>query len=151
MFQIRFTFASMQKKFIKLSQEEIITLQEGRKNHSSYQFRDRCHCLLLSNEGKGVKELAGILQVSSITIYNWFHRWEQKGIVGLINQKGQGRKAILLAADGEKVRQKVQAHAQQIKVAREELKKELSKEFSHKTLKRYLKKLVQGGNAGEKA
>jgi hypothetical protein len=32
-----------------------------------------------------------------------------------------------------------------------ELKKELSKEFSDKTLKRYLIKLVQGGNAGEKA
>jgi transposase len=141
----------MQKKYINLSQEEIKTLQEGRKNHSSYQFRDRCHCLLLSHEGKAVKELADILGVSPITIYNWFNRWEQKGIVGLMNEKGQGRKAILVASDQEKVKAKVQAHAQQLKVARVELKKELSKEFSDKTLKRYLKKLVQGGNAGEKA
>lgn len=141
----------MQKKYIKLTQEEIITLQEGRKNHYSYQFRDRCHCLLLSNEGKQVKEIAGILQVSTISIYSWFQRWQEKGIVGLLNQKGQGRKAILLQSEGEKIKQKVQANAQQLKLAREELKKELNKEFSDKTLKRYLKKLVQDGNAGEKA
>ncbi len=144
-------FACMQKKYIKLTQEEIITLQEGRKNHSSYQFRDRCHCLLLSNEGKQVKEIAQILQVSPISIYSWFLRWEQKGIVGLINQKGQGRKAILVAGDGEKVKEKVQAHAQQLKVARAELKAELNKSFSDKTLKRFLKKLVSGGNVGANA
>lgn len=132
----------MQKKFIKLSPEEIKTLQEGHKNHSSYQFRDRCQCLLLSNEGKAVKELAGILRVSAISIYNWFNRWEQKGIVGLMNEKGQGRKAILVSSDGQKVKEKVQLHAQQLKVARAELKNELNKEFSDKTLKRYLKKLM---------
>ena len=137
-----FTFAYMQKKFIKLTQEERLTLQEGRKNHTSYQFRDRCQCLLLSNEEKAVKELAAILQVSAITIYNWFNRWEQKGIVGLVNEKGQGRKTILVAANREKVKEKVQAHAQQLKVARAELKKEPNKEFSDKTLKRYLKKLM---------
>lgn len=132
----------MQKKFIKLTQEEQVTLQEGRKNHFSYQFRDRCQCLLLSNEGKEVKELAQILQVSTITIYNWFKRWAEKGLVGLLNAKGQGRKDILLASDGAKIKEKVQAHCQQLKVAREELKKELNKEFSDKTLKRFLKKLM---------
>lgn len=143
-------FAFMQKKYMKLTPEEVITLQEGRKNHKSYQFRDRCHCLVLSNEGKEVKQIAQILQVSTISIYNWFHRWQEKGLVGLLNQKGQGRKAILLQNEGEKIKQKVQANAQQLKLAREELKKELNKEFSDKTLKRYLKKLVQDGNAGEK-
>lgn len=143
------TFACMQKKYIKLTREEITTLQEGRKNHHSYQFRDRCQCLLLSNEGKQVKEIAQILQVSTISIYSWFLRWEQKGIVGLLNQKGQGRKAILVAGDGEKIKEKVQAHAQQLKVARAELKADLNKSFSDKTLKRFLKKLVSNGNVGE--
>ena len=141
----------MEKKYIKLTSEEIITLQQGRKNHTLHQFRDRCHCLLLSNEGKEVKEIAQILQVSTITIYNWFHRWEEKGIVGLLNQKGQGRKAILLQSERETIKEKVQANAQKLKQAGEELKKELNKEFSDKTLKRYLKKLVEDGNVGEKA
>lgn len=141
----------MRKKFIKLTQEQVIALQAGRKNHPSYQFRDRCQCLLLSNAGKSVKELAQILQVSTISIYTWFHRWEDKGLAGLANAKGQGRKFILSTADGEKIKEKVQAHAQQLKVAREELKTELNTSFSDKTLKRFLKKLVSDGNVGENA
>lgn len=138
----------MQKKFIKLTQQQVMALQEGRKSHPSYQFRDRCQCLLLSNEGKQVKELAQLLQVSTISIYNWFNRWEDKGIAGLVNEKGQGRKFILSAADEETIKEKVQAHAQQRKVARGELKSALNKSFSDKTLKRFLKKLVAAGNAG---
>lgn len=141
----------MRKKFIKLTPEQVLALQEGRKNHPSYQFRDRCQCLLLSNEGKQVKDLAQILQVSTISIYTWFSRWEENGIAGLVNEKGQGRKFILSAADGETIKEKVQAHAQQLKVARAELKTELNKSFSEKTLKRFLKKVVSSGDVGENA
>ena len=140
----------MQKKYIKLTQQEILTLQEGHKNHSCYQVRNRCQCLLLSHQGKAVKELATIFSVIPLTIYSWFYRWEEKGLVGLLNEKGRGRKPILLPAESEKIKTQVQAHAQQLKVARGLLKAELNKEFSDKTLKRYLKKLVQDGNAGER-
>jgi transposase len=141
----------MQKKYIQLNQEELLTLQEGHKNHPCYQVRNRCQCLLLSHQGKEVKELASIFSVIPLTIYSWFYRWEGKGLVGLLNEKGRGRKPILLQTESEKIKSKVQANAQQLKVARRELKAELNKEFSHKTLKRYLKKLVEDGSAGGKA
>jgi transposase len=140
----------MQKKYIKLNQEEILTLQEGHKNHPGYQVRNRCQCLLLSHQGKEVKELAAIFSVIPLTIYTWFYRWEEKGLVGLLNEKGRGRKPILLQAESEQIKMQVQANAQQLKVARGMLKTELNKEFSHKTLKRYLKKLVQDGKGGGK-
>ena len=141
----------MQKKYIKLNQEEIFTLQEGHKNHPSYQVRNRCQCLLLSHQDKEVKELAIIFSVIPLTVYSWFYRWEEKGLVGLLNEKGRGRKPILLHTESEKIKSKVQANAQQLKIARQELKVELNKEFSHKTLRRYLKKLVADGNVGERA
>jgi transposase len=141
----------MQKKYIQLNQEEILTLQEGHKNHPCYQVRNRCQCLLLSHQGKEVKELATIFSVIPLTVYSWFYRWEEKGLVGLFNEKGRGRKPILLQTESEKIKSKVQANAQQLKVARRELKAELNKEFSHKTLKRYLKKLVADGKGGERA
>ena len=139
----------MRQKFIKLTAEEIETLQQGHKNHPSAQVRNRCHCLLLSQQGKPVKELSQIFSVMPLTVYTWFHRWEQKGLVGLFNEKGPGRKPILTQADESVVKQQVQANAQKLSLAREQLKTELNKAFSHKTLKRFLKSLVSDTSAGE--
>jgi hypothetical protein len=68
----------MQKKYIQLNQEEILTLQEGHKNHPCYQVRNRCQCLLLSHQGKEVKELAAIFSVISLTVYTWFPAGKKK-------------------------------------------------------------------------
>ena len=138
----------MRKKFIELTQEPIETLEQGDKNHPSAQVRARCHCLLLSHQGKQVKELAQIFRVIALTIYCWFYRWEAKGLEGLFNQKGVGPKAILQQSEQAVIKQKVEANAQKLSLAREELKGELHKEFSEKTLKRFLKSLVSDTNAG---
>ncbi len=139
----------MRQKFIELTLEEIGTLQQGHKNHPSAQVRSRCHCLLLSQQGKPVKELVQIFPVKPLTVYTWFKRWEQKGLVGLFNEKGPGRKAILQPADEPIIKQQVQANAQKLSLARQHLKAELNKEFSQKTLKRFLKSLVSDTSAGE--
>jgi transposase len=139
----------MRKKFIKLNEAEIETLEQGHKNHPSAQVRDRCHCLLLSHQGKEVKELVQIFSVIPLTVYKWFTRWEEKGLVGLFNEKGVGRKAILTTADQAVIKRKVQENHQKLSLARAEIKTELNKEFSAKTLKRFLKSLVSDGNAGE--
>jgi transposase len=67
-----------------------------------------------------------------LTIYTWFYRWEEKGLMGLFNEKGRGRKPILLQREREQIKPQVQAHAQQLKVARGVLKDELEKGFSNK-------------------
>jgi hypothetical protein len=66
--------------------------------------------------------------------------------VGLRNQPGQGRKAILTDSDKPLVKSRVQASPQQLKQACLGLKEELNKEFSTKTLQRFLKTLA--GRAG---
>ena len=83
-----------------------------------------------------------IFQVSANTVYGWLNRWEGKGIVGLRDLPGRGRKPILGAADLAQVKQRVQANAQQLRVARVALKADLEREFSDKTLRRYLKNLL---------
>ena len=138
----------MAKKYIQLSEAEVKTLQECRKHHRVRQVRDRCHCLLLSQQGKDVKALAHIFSVTPLSIYSWFYRWERKGLVGLFTQKGQGRKAILTAVDQALIKEKVQANAQKLSLARQELKTQLGKDFSEKTLKRFLKSLVSAGGGG---
>jgi len=138
----------MKKKFIELAEVEKITLQEGYKNGKTQAFRERCHCLVLSAEGYQVKELAQIFRVSEISIYSWFNRWGNSGIVGLRDKEGRGRKPILQAADLAQIKERVQENAQRLKIARQKLKEELGREFSTKTLKRFLKSLIADTNGG---
>lgn len=134
----------VQKRFIQLTEEETITLPEGMKNGSAHLFRQRCHCLILSSEDYQVKDLAQVLGVSTNTIYDWLNRWEKKGVVGLRDKVGRGRKPILTSVDFAQLKRRVQENAQQLRLARRALKEELERDFSEKTLRRYIKSLIVG-------
>ncbi len=141
----------MKKKYIELTETEKTTLQAGHKNGKVQAFQTRCHCLVLSSEGYQVKELARIFRVSEISIYSWFKRWEESGIVGLRDKAGRGRKPILGAEDLAQIKRRVQENAQGLKIARSLLKEELGREFSAKTLKRFLKSLIANIKDGANA
>jgi len=139
-------------RYIHLEPEEVTTLEEAYKNVAHHQVRMRAHCLLLSHQQHNMRALKAIFSVSHATVSNWLTAWETKGIVGLRNQPGQGRKPTLLAADLPLIKVKVQQNPQDIKAVRDELKVELGREFSAKTLKRFLKNLVaHPGDAGVNA
>ena len=141
---------SRRKKFIQLSESELLTLQEGRKNGKKYQFRDRCHCLILSHSGKEVKEISQILEVSNLTVYLWLQRWELRGIVGLMNRRGQGRKAKLSLDNEQHVKllaQLVDKYYQDVDRIRVELENKFDLTLSKDTVKRYLKKITFDGVA----
>lgn len=132
-------------RFVKLSEAEIVTLQEGHKNGSQFQFRNRCQCLVFSHQGRTVTELAQFFEVSQITIYGWFDRFENNGIVGLMNKPGQGRKPILSLQNPqhiESVKTAVGRNAQTLKSVVAELESTLESEMSVDTVKRFLKNLV---------
>lgn len=132
-------------RFIKLSEAEFVTLQEGHKNGSQFQFRNRCQCLVFSHQGKTVSELAQVFEINPITIYSWFDRWETSGIIGLMNRPGRGRKPILSLqnpAHIESVKTAVSKNAQSIKAMVAELETTLETEMSVDTVKRFLKNLV---------
>lgn len=84
---------SRKKRYIKkLTEQEIADLEQGRKKEGSYQFRDRCHAILLSFSGKTVNEISQLFSVGIQSVYSWYDRWESEGISGLKNRSGQGRK-----------------------------------------------------------
>jgi len=135
----------MHKRFVTLDAAERATLQAGRHQHPQHQFRARCQCLLLSDDGQDVAALTALLDVSRLTVYAWFTRWETGGLAGLANAPGQGRPPVLTEADRPAVQAAVQANRQQLKEVTAGLRQELDKEFSPKTLKRFLKSLVAPG------
>lgn len=82
-------------KYIKLTTEEIFTLEEAVKNHPKFHFRTRCESLLLSNRGYDIKSIATLFQTRINTIGTWFSKWTEEGIVGLQIANGRGRKSDL--------------------------------------------------------
>lgn len=132
-------------RFIKLSEAELVTLQEAHKNGSQFQFRNRCQCLLFSHQGSTVPELAQFFEINPVTIYSWFDAWEKGGICGLMNKPGRGRKPILSLQNPkhiESVKTAVRKNAQSVKRMAAELEIALEREMSVDTVKRFLKNLV---------
>lgn len=137
-------------RFVKLSEAELITLQEGHKNGSQFQFRNRCQCLVFSHQGSTVAELAEFFEINPVTIYGWFDRFESGGIVGLMNKPGRGRKPILSLQNPihiASVKTAVQKNAQSLKAMTAELETALETEMSPDTVKRFLKNLVSPTHA----
>lgn len=141
-------------RFVKLTKAELVTLQEGHKNGFQFQFRNRCQCLVLSHQGWTVPELALFFEVSRITIYGWFERWETGGIVGLLNKPGRGRKPILSLqnpAHVAAVKTAVRKNAQSVKTVVAELENSLNETMSVYTVKRFLKNLITASAVSEPA
>ena len=141
-------------RFVKLTEPEVITLQEGHKNGSQFQFRNRCFCLLLSNQGKTVTELTEFFKVSRITVYSWFDAWEADGICGLMNKPGRGRKPILSIQNPKhvsEVKKAARRNPQSVKSMIAELEVKIGSAMHPETIRRFLKNLITVSVASEPA
>jgi len=129
-------------RFVKLSEAELVTLQEGHKNGSQFQFRNRCQCLILSHQGKTVPELVKLFDINPITIYLWFDRWAESGICGLMNKPGRGRKPILSLQNSDHVKgvkKAIEKNPQSVKAVVAELETKSDQKLSRQTVRRFLK------------
>ena len=132
---------SRKKRYIELSPESRASLEEGRKQGKTNTFRERCHYLLLSDQGKSIDEIADFYQVNRHTVSKWFTRYEELGIEGLLTQKGQGRKAIIRSENEIlQIEKWVEEHPQNLKPVIEKVQQEFGKTMCKKTLQRLLKK-----------
>jgi transposase len=142
-------------KFIEnVSTDAIEALKSGYHHGLSPDYRKRCHGVLLNIQGHQIKEIAEILNCTTQSVYVWIRNWQKSGIEGLSRKSGQGRKPKLVHTNNEHI-QVVQAavanHPQSSAQILAEVKEKLSLEdLSEKSLSRFLKTLVTGGNGSEK-
>jgi len=130
-------------RFISLTDSDREQLKEGYKKGKTATFRQRCHCILLSDQDRNINEIMEILGKSRQTIYSWFNRFEANGYVGLLRAPGGGRPTIFKIenkAEVERVKNIVSQHPQQLKQAIPVIEKELEVSFCKETLIRFLKK-----------
>ena len=140
-------------KHIKLSKEERIALERGRKRGKTHTFRERCHYLLLNDAGSQIEEIAKIYQTSRQVIGGWIKRYEYGGIKSLETAKGKGRRPIVRINNETEIKQiedLVEQTPQNLNQVLVKIKEDLGKEMSKKTLQRLLKKRVGAGSDVEK-
>lgn len=125
----------------EVSPETFSLLQRLQRSSVHHAVRQRAHCLLLNHQGWKQKELAEILGVSLKTVSNWFRAWEERGLLGLYERVGRGRKPKLSDEQKEQVRQWAREHPKQLKKIIQKVKETWGIEVSKDTLKRVLKSL----------
>jgi transposase len=134
-------------KKLDLTAAEKAELEKGFKHSGSKVFSQRCHMVLLKNQGMTSQQIADIFGVTFQPVNSWIKRYLADGIEGLKTKPGQGRKPILNKEQDEaKVKAAIKNERQRIKLAKESLEKDLGKSFSVLTLKRFLKNLSADGN-----
>ncbi len=89
----------------KLSQETIKLLWRIYRHSKKYQVRQRAHCIILIEQEYPIEQLIRIFAVSKKTIYNWKNNWLNRGLVGLYNRPGTGRKEIFNDEQKEQIKQ----------------------------------------------
>jgi len=132
-------------RYVSLTDSEVLTLQEGQRNHGNAVFRQRCSCMLLSHQGCRIIQLAKLYQTRTHTIRTWFDRYEQMGIVGLRVLPGRGRKAVLEFAHQPIVEEIVSTNRQSLKQASLELSQQVGQPVSKGQLKAFLKSSAGAG------
>ena len=92
------------------------------KQSKFFQVRDRAKCILLTYQGFKENQLMTIFQVSRSTLYNWWNRWEEKGIIGLYNTKGRGRKQKLNQQQQKQIKEWVKSEPKNLNKTRIKVK-----------------------------
>jgi Transposase and inactivated derivatives len=86
-------------RYVKLKKSEKLALEKACHIQCKSYLRDRIQCLLLSNQGYSVPQLADIYSKQHRTIRNWFTRWERSGLSELMIRPGRGLKPAIKMED----------------------------------------------------
>ena len=81
-------------RHVTLKTDEIETLEQDKKS-SHNTIRKRSHCLLLSDQGRMITDMATIFNVDRRTIERWFDKWKKEGMNSLPISTGRGVKTRL--------------------------------------------------------
>ena len=70
---------------------QLVHLSKQAMRDGAYRVATRLHAVALNMEGKSAPEIAGILKVHRTKVCQWFHRWQEDGIKGMLEGHRTGR------------------------------------------------------------
>ena len=134
---------------IVLTSAQEITLSEMRKAENFPQrTRDRAHMVRMNAQGWNVPEIAKIFKCHEHTVRTTLRRWQEGGIVGLLEMKGRGAKTKWQSSDLEYLLDCLENDPRTYNSEQlaHKLKQERGVDLSGDRLRRILKKRVTNGN-----
>jgi transposase len=73
------------------------------KEDPSARVRQRAEAILLSGKGYSIKQISEIKGKRVITVSRWIGQWEERGVDGILEGEGRGRKGILTEEERQEV------------------------------------------------
>ena len=124
-------------RYVILKTEEIEALEHSSKNSNS-TIRKRSHCLLLSDQGRMITDMATIFNVDRRTIERWFDKWKKEGMNSLPISTGRGVKTRLKGLE-EVLSKQLEIHSRNLKNVLLYLEEKHNIRICKKTLQNFLK------------
>jgi transposase len=124
-------------RYVTLKIDEIEALELAMKS-SNNTIRKRSHCLLLSDQGRMITDMATIFDVDRRTIERWFDKWEKEGLNSLPITTGRGVKTRLKGLE-EVLSKQLESHGRNLKNVLLYLEEEHNIRICKKTLQNFLK------------
>jgi transposase len=122
-----------------LRDDEIQTLRDMHRSHPARRARMRAHRLLLSHQGVSIPEMARFYHVDRRSVSTWIDRWQTRGVVGLSDKPGSGRRPLLNDEEQQKGHDYLQQYPKDVKKGVQALEQETAKRVSTTTIKRLIK------------
>jgi transposase len=128
-------------KFVAdLSEQQIAQLNDLIESDWNARTRQRAQAILLSNRRYSIDDISAILDYHRVTVSRWIDQWQERGLNGLLENEGRGRKATLSQAEEERVLEWLNDEDRSNKGLLAKIKKVLGKTISAATLRRLFKR-----------
>ena len=124
-------------RYVTLKTDEIEALELAMKS-SNNTIRKRSQCLLLSDQGRMITDMATIFDVDRRTIERWFDKWEKEGLNSLPITTGRGVKTRLKGLE-EVLSKLLEIHSRNLKNVLLHLEEKHNIRICKKTLQNFLK------------
>ncbi len=128
-------------KFVsELSETQIAQLNDLLESDWNVRTKQRAQAILLSNRRYSIDAIGLIVEYHRNTVSRWIDQWQERGIDGLLENEGRGRKKALSQAEEERVLEWLKDDDRSTRGRLAKIQKELGKTISAATLRRLFKR-----------
>ncbi len=134
----------------QLTDKELAQVEQAIRHDERARVRQRATAIHMLHLGQSAEEVAEVMAVSKVTVYNWHARFREEGLEGLANRPRSGRPSL---ADDEEYCRAIEETLEQdppelgyafnfwtVKRLRDHVEKETGKRLSYERFRLLLKK-----------